>query len=361
MKMMGTLDRTVIRQWMATFLLSTLGIPAVAVLIRLSEIYGPLSDKGVSAHDILLGTLYLYPGQLALLFPAGVLFATVFTLNSMGRHNELTATKAGGISFHRLIAPMIVLAAIAVPVNYAIQEVAAVSGARQRILHKEKPDPHDMIRTNFAFQDTSGGIWSIKQLERARGHLGNTLIEFADDSAGAGQTLTADSATWNESLGRWTLYRGALHLPADSTTAMTTIAFATLTSSRLNQNPDGMLNTQSNATEMRTAELRRYLDRLRRLGVRPGQMAVDLPLKYAVPVACLVVALFGAPLAATKPRAGAAMGLAIALGTTLVYLTGTQIMKAMAGKGILPVDLAAWSMNVVFLVLAAVLLKRVRT
>jgi len=389
MKLLGTLDRYVIRQWAGTFLLSALGIPAVAVLIRLSEIYGDLVNKGVPGRDALLGTLLLYPGQMALLFPAAVLFATVFTLNAMGRHSELTAVKAGGVSFYRLIAPMIVLAAIAVPTNYWLQEVAAVSGARQRVLHKEKQDPNDMRRFNFAFRDPDGMVWTTKELARGRGYLAGILIEAPVDSTGTRWTMTADSALWDSARHRWTFHRGAIHLIPDAVrtagdsgtdstvadpegarthapkgggeTTPTNIAFATMTAAIFDQEPGAMLNTLSNATEMRTAELRAYLDRLERIGVRPGQLAVDLPLKFAVPVACLVVALFGAPLAVTNPRAGAAMGLAIALGTTLVYLTGTQIMKAIGGKEIIPVDVAAWSMNGVFLVLAVVLLVRVRS
>src|SRR5690606_17590470 len=124
-----------LKQWLYTFFLSTFGIPAVSVLIRLSETFGHLSDADVPARDILLGAALLYPSQLAMLFPAGVLFATVFTLNRMGRHSELTASKAGGVSFYRLIAPMVLLATIAVPLNFAISELAAVATSRQRVLH----------------------------------------------------------------------------------------------------------------------------------------------------------------------------------------------------------------------------------
>ena len=96
-------------------------------------------------------------------------------------------------------------------------------------------------------------------------------------------------------------------------------------------------------------------------GTRPGMLAVDYHLKFALPVACLIVALFGAPLAVTNPRAGAALGLAMALGSTLVYLTGTQIMKAVGGRELLPYATAAWSMNALFLLFAIVLLARVRS
>lgn len=361
MKLFGTLDRYVLRQWLLTFILSTFGIPVVAVLIRLSEDFGKLTERDVPTRDILLGAALLYPSQLAMLFPAGVLFATVFTLNGMGRHSELTASKAGGVSFYRLIAPMLLLATIAVPVNYWIQEVAAVSTTRQRILHKERSDPKELSRNDFGFESESGWTWAVGELQRNRDYLGRLLIESPPDSLGRRWAITADSARWNPDTRLWTLHRGASHLTGDSAGGTSSIAFTTLASPAINQPPDALVNAYNKAEEMRTAELKRYLDRLERTGVRPGMLGVDLRLKYAIPVACLVVALFGAPLAVTSPRAGAALGLAIALGTTLVYLTGIQIMKAIGGKDIVSHDMAAWSMNGVFLVLAVVLLARVRS
>jgi lipopolysaccharide export system permease protein len=361
MKPLGTLDRYVLRQWLLTFVLSTFGIPTVAVLIRLSETFGDLSDRDVPTADILLGAALLYPSQLAMLFPAGVLFATVFTLNAMGRHSELTATKAGGVSFYRLIAPMLLLATIAVPFNYWIQEVAAVSTARQRVLHKERSDPKELTRFDFGFESESGWTWAVRELQRNRDYLGNLLVESPPDSAGYRWAITADSARWNAETRRWTLHRGASHVTADSGGIAGSLSFLTLTAPTMDQPPDALVNAYSLAAEMRTAELTRYLDRLERTGVRPGMLGVDLKLKYAIPVACLVVALFGAPLAITSPRAGAALGLAIALGTTLIYLTGIQIMKAIGGKDIVSHDLAAWSMNGVFFVLAIVLMARVRS
>ena len=86
-----------------------------------------------------------------------------------------------------------------------------------------------------------------------------------------------------------------------------------------------------------------------------------MPIASSIRPAISSVALFGAPLAITSARAGAALGLAIAMGTTLVYLTGIQIMKAIGGKDLISHDVAAWSMNGVFLVLAVVLLVRVKT
>lgn len=361
MKPFGILDRYVLKQWLYTFFLSTFGIPAVSVLIRLSETFGHLSDADVPARDILLGAALLYPSQLAMLFPAGVLFATVFTLNRMGRHSELTASKAGGVSFYRLIAPMVLLATIAVPLNFAISELAAVATSRQRVLHRERSDPRQMTRFDFAFVSRSGWTWAVKELQRNRDYLGTILIESPPDTLGQRWAITADSALWDAGTQRWILHRGGSHQVADSGGVIGSYAFQTLASPAIVQPPDALVNPRNLADEMRRHELATYIDQLERTGVRPGMLGIDLKLKVAIPVACLVVALFGAPLAITSPRAGAALGLAIALGTTLIYLTGTQIMKAIGAKDVVSYDFAAWSMNGLFFALAIVLLLRVRS
>jgi lipopolysaccharide export system permease protein len=88
---------------------------------------------------------------------------------------------------------------------------------------------------------------------------------------------------------------------------------------------------------------------------------VEQALKLALPAACIIIALFGAPLAVTTPRAGAAVGIAISLGTTVIYLLFIQITKAIGAGGVINPVLAAWIPNIVFLFAALVLLARVRT
>ena len=374
MKAMGTLDRFVARQWLGTFLLAAIGVPAVATLIHLAEKFGTLTKKNIPIPDILLGELLYFPGQVTLLFPAAVLFATVFTLNGMGRHNELTAVKASGISFYRLITPMLLMATLAMPINFGLQEVAAPSLARQRELHGERRSGASAAaRHQFAYQSDSNWVYAFRELEQWRGHLSSVLIESPIAEGSPLWTITADSARWSKPRQQWQLLHGASHLlvagergrddslAVGDTSRIVTFRFERMRLGAFTESPQVLSDEGKRADEMRIGELREHLARLERSGTRPGQLAVDLPLKYAVPVACLVIALFGAPLAVTSPRAEAALGLAMALGTTLVYLTGTQIMKALGGKEIITTDVAAWSMNGVFLLLAVVLMSRVRS
>jgi lipopolysaccharide export LptBFGC system permease protein LptF len=83
--------------------------------------------------------------------------------------------------------------------------------------------------------------------------------------------------------------------------------------------------------------------------------------KLALPAACLIIALFGAPLAVSSRRARGGHGIAISLGTTIVYLLMINLSQAVGASGIMDPTLAAWVPNLVFLGLGAWLLVKVRT
>lgn len=363
LRFFGILDRYVLKQWAGAFLLSAVGVPAVAVIIDLSERFAKISDRHVPIATIFYGQLFLFPSKMAILFPAAVLFATVFTLNSMGRHSELTAVQGGGVSFYRLILPMLLLATLAVPADYELQELAGVSTTRQKQLQGESTSGSDKYRHAFPYASESGWTWTIQDMYQSPTpvHASGILGSLPIAQSARRWIVTADSAIWVATRHQWSLRHGTSYLVSDSGAVSATLGFTALDVARFTETPATLMTEEKKAEEMSVSELRRYLEQLRLSGGRPGVMSVELQLKYAVPVACLVVALFGAPLAITNARAGAAIGLAIALGTTLAYLTGIQIMKSVGAKELLTPFLAAWSMNGVFLLLAIVLLARVRS
>jgi lipopolysaccharide export system permease protein len=129
----------------------------------------------------------------------------------------------------------------------------------------------------------------------------------------------------------------------------------------LTQSPADLLAEPKAPDEMRYGELGRYIDALKRSGNDANKLIVEQALKVALPATCFIIALFGAPLAVSSPRAGAAIGIAISLATTVVFLLMTQIMKAVGSGGVIDPLVAAWLPNAVFLLAGLVLLSRVQT
>jgi lipopolysaccharide export system permease protein len=78
-------------------------------------------------------------------------------------------------------------------------------------------------------------------------------------------------------------------------------------------------------------------------------------------VTCFIIAVFGAPLAITSPRSGTAFGIAISLGSTVLFLLLMQIAKAVGAGGVVDPVIAAWIPSGVFLLIGLILVARVRT
>ena len=102
---MRTLDRYVLREWLRVFVITGLGFPIVVVIIDLTDRLDTYLARGLSQGQVALAYVFYLPETVFLVLPAAVLFATVFTVGGLGRHSELVAAKASGISFHRLCRP----------------------------------------------------------------------------------------------------------------------------------------------------------------------------------------------------------------------------------------------------------------
>jgi LPS export ABC transporter permease LptG len=355
------LDRYVIESWVRIFVLTALGFPLVSILINLTDNLNRLLDRGLGMKEIAISYIYSIPENAFIVMPAAVLFATVFTVGAMGRHSELTAAKAGGQSFHRLMRPVFIAACAASALAFLVGELAPGATARQLEIQKARQARPTRTRFNFVYRGDKGWVYTIRSLDVSNRQLKQLMFE----RQGTGLSypdlvLTADSASYDGKLKAWRLRNGASRVVVGPD-RQATFTFRTMRLRALRQSPADLLAEPKAPDEMRYAELGRYIDALKRSGNDANKLLVDQALKLALPATCLIIALFGAPLAVTSPRAGAAVGVAISLGTTVIFLLFVQITKAIGAGGVINPIVAAWFPNVVFLFAGLVLLAKVRT
>ncbi|MEZ4456044.1 MAG: LptF/LptG family permease [Gemmatimonadales bacterium] len=333
----------------------------VSVLVYLTDRLSRLLDRGLGTWDIVQVGLFAIPGNTAIMIPAASLFATVFTVGPLARNSEITAAKADGVSFYRLVAPILVAAALSAVLCFWVSEIAPGATERQLELEKERFNRNAITRYDFSFLADEGWTYSIRYLDTEKKVMRNVLLEHAGRAKGyPNLAITADSARWNDTTMRWRMESGAYHVLGDSL-ALATVRFQGLELASFNEEPQSMLSEPKRPEEMTYGELDRFIRTLRRSGNRVEKLEVELAVKLALPAACLVIALFGAPLAMSNPRAGAAWGIAVSLGTTVVYLLLINLSKAVGASGIMDPTLSAWIPNLFFLGLGVWLFARVRT
>jgi lipopolysaccharide export system permease protein len=358
---MRALDRYVLGSWIRIFVLTALGFPLISIVINLTDNLNKLLDRGLTVQQIAISYVYSMPENAFIVMPAAVLFATVFTIGAMSRNSELTAAKAGGVSFYRLMLPILIASVFASGLAFAVGELAPGSTARQMELQKAKSARPTRVRSNFVYRGNAGWVYTIKSLNVASRQLKQLLLE----RQGSGPeypdlSITADSATYSDTLGGWRLKRGVSRIIAGPK-AQAVFSFHTLQLRAMSETPADLLAEPKAPDEMAYAELGHYIEALKRSGNDANKLIVEQALKIALPVTCFIIALFGAPLAVTAPRAGAAIGIAISLGTTIIFLLFTQITKAIGAGGVVDPIVAAWTPNALFLLAGIVLFFRART
>jgi lipopolysaccharide export system permease protein len=355
------LDRYVLRAWIRIFILTALGFPVVSVLITITDNIRKLLDRGLGIPDIFVSYLYALPAEIAQVMPASVFFATVFTMGAMSRNGEVVAAHSGGWSFYRLARPIFAAAAGAALLAFVVGEISVGTTAQSLELQKSRDARRTSYRYNFVYGADKGWVYTIRALDAAHRALRDPVfLRQGHGSEYPGLAVSADSATYDTTAGAWRLWTGTSRMVFGGL-AQPVFEAEEIRLRALTQTPEQLLADSKIPAEMRFAEQSQYIDALRRSGNDVNKLLVEHALKLAIPVTCLIIALFGAPLSLSSPRAGPAFGIAISLATTVLFLLIINLAKAVGAGGVVHPVVAAWLPNLLFLGAAVVLLRRVRT
>ncbi len=355
------LDRYVFSEFWRIFVTTALGFPVLVIIIDITDNLNTYLERNLPKSRIALSYLYWLPDSMFMILPAAVLFATVFSIGGLTRHSEITAAKASGVSFYRFIAPIFFGAFLAVALGLALGEIAPHTNKRRQELLETERYATNTDRYNFAYQGEEGRVYKIGALHLAT-HTADA-IEIERKGSGPdypSYVATSADAHYNTKTGKWMLSRGVMHI-ITSTSGDVTFAYDSLRDQLFTEKPEELTASPKAPAEMDFAELGRFIKAMQRSGTDVNELKVERMLKIAIPVTSLVILLFGAPLATSTQRGGAAYGVGVSLATTVIFLMLIQLTKAIGGKGLLPPDLAAWFPSILFGLIGLVLFVRVRT
>jgi lipopolysaccharide export system permease protein len=330
------LDRLVVGTFLKLFaIVVLLAAPPLFVIGDIAENLDNYIDRGLTGAEVAQAYLYMLPLFIQWSFPIAALLATVFTVHSMTYHSEIVAAKAGGISFYRLIAPLFVVGTLLTVVALGLSEVVPRT---------------NRVASQILQADAPGRSWR---------RMTEVVLERPPTPGRAGMHVMAGQAGWNTEEG-WTLTSGYLRvLRPDSTERA--LEFERLRLPEIDEKPEELLEVPPEPDEMTYAEIDRLAEIIERTGGNAKELLVKREQKISIPVATLVIILFGAPLATSSKRGGAAYGIGVALATVIVYMALLRVSGALGEAGALEPLVAAWLPNGFFLGAAMVALVRVRT
>lgn len=182
---MSKLDGYVFREFMIPFLALLF---AFTLLFLIADVFNDISDFLDNKAPLSLAFQYFFwkiPGNIRFILPITVLLSTMYTLANFGRHREITAMRASGISLFRCAFPIYVVAFFVMLVNFYFNE-KLVPDATQKAegIMQGVVDPDNKKSANNKLQYHSGDRlrWWYFGFFRDDGFQDNVKLKiFAED------------------------------------------------------------------------------------------------------------------------------------------------------------------------------------
>jgi LPS export ABC transporter permease LptG len=297
--------------------------------------------------------------------PLVMLLAVLVTFGMMQRSNEITAIKATGTSIYRIVTPVIVAAGMmAAGLFFADQFYLPHTNKRQEALHnqiKGKP-PQTYLRPDRKWIfGQNNDIYYYQFFDPDRDQFGNlTVFQLDRANFAIKRRIHADRAHWADNLNKW-VYEQGWDRSLDVSAIANYRPFDVATFPDLPENPSYFKKEVKQYTEMNYEELRRYIRDLQQSGFDVVRLRVQLHKKLSYPLITLIMAILAVPFSLSTGKKGAVTGVAVAVGIAVFYTVVSRLFEAMGDLSQLPPALAAWSPDLIFILVGGYLILKVPT
>jgi lipopolysaccharide export system permease protein len=317
---------------------------------QLKTIFNLIMKAGVPVHlaFTILG-LHL-PEVIVMTIPIGVLLGTLLVFNRLSGDSEIIALRTSGVSFYRIMLAPLLFGIITSMASFSINEfvvpVANRTSKKLEFLALFKTEL-PAGQANFTYMERGKDL----QLNRVfyigyfNGQkLYNILIlDFTRDKLT--QIISAASGAWHR--GQWVLEKGRTYALAGDSDITRILQFDTLIIPGIKNAQKALEQQKVAPKDMNITELASYIETLKKSNGVTRDLEVRFHQKFSQPLACLIVALAGAPLGLLARRSRNNIGLIYSAAIVFVYYVLQSSAGALGDSGRLAPLVAAWLPNTV--------------
>lgn len=375
---MKIIERYFAAQFLTSFLWTITAFVFFYLVFDLFSRLNLIIDGTIPPGSVMNYYISMVPLVFVQICPLAALIATMYTFSNISRNNELIAAVACGkhpysVFFTFLFLGLLIsLSSIAVNERNVPEAARRAHNIRFRQMEDEAPqiwrnrviygsgnrrffieelDTHDNTFVNFEitkFSPEGAEILKFRAREGAyeddRWVFKNIILRHFHDDGRLSKAVHAERAE-ADSAG-WQIYSGARREGGEELQVF----------SQIDPQMEGVPETPADFTvyklrydEMDYAELKGYIERLKRAGFDPRVEIIALHSKLSLPFASLILMLIGISFAVKQKKGGVLIGFGTALGMALAYYLAMSIGHLL-GEFLIHPAAGAWLANVLFFI-----------
>ena len=356
----GILDLDIVLNLLKYFLLTFGFLTAIYMIFTAFELWKFAGEINNGVMLLLKYLFYLIPFIYIQLAPSALMIATLATYIIKSRQNEIVTWTAAGQSVYRLLIPCFLLMFLIGAMNWGIQEWILPQSnqiqdnlrgqIRSRGVMANKTGKNWVANNqriyNFELEETTIGVpQTVKNL---------TVYEFADDNSKLQTIYKTPKAIWEKD------------------------------KIKLLENTEkiGWTGGKADITELSNVELKETSNPFNNLSEKPSHLStkatkqqienteseaeqriyqIALEKKSTTPFLPFVITLFTAPFALSLSRKGKVVTIGYAVMVWLLFIGVTSTFEQFGLNGFINPNIAVWSPVILFAVIGAYLMSKVRT
>ena len=350
------LDKYIIGKFMGAFFLALLLLTVLVVIFDLSEKIDDFVEKEAPVKAVIVDYYLNFIPYFMNQYSPMVVFLTVILFTSrMAQNTEIIAILSCGTSFHRMMVPYMVSAAIIALLSLGLGLWVIPKANVTRVAFEQKYNPrakvkfgHDM---HYKLEDNKFVYFESFSSWNATAY--NFTLEQVKDEHIVSK-LSAESAQWDSLSGSWKLrnwfirdYGEGLSDRVRSGKQLDTTLSLTI---------DDFYYNDYTIEQLDAAQMDQLIETQLARGdatVKNAQMQKHR--RYSMPLSAFILTIIAVSLCSKKRRGGMGWNIAVGLALGFSYILFEQFSKMFVVTDTLPAGIATWIPNILYAGIAAVL------
>lgn len=350
---MKLLDQYIFKKFFATFLLMLTIVTSVVIVIHIVENISNFKSHHLSFHQVFHYYCVLVPYLVNLLAPLIVFFTTIWCTTRLVKRSEIIALLSGGVSFHRIIRPYIIIAWLLTGANFYLTGWVLADANKARIQFETQYLNMGFF-TRSDYIQLKVGASQYLHISKYYGYS-NTGYDVSLDTFKDNvliERLRAEQIQWNASDQTWFLmsWQKRVLLPRhEELTAGDSLTIS------LAVHPEDFAINPNLKDGLTLPELAVHIRKLIYKGSESVRFFIaEQHIRYMTPFAIIILIVLGFLVALHKPRGS--VGRRITLGSVLacfyivLFLSAKVVVETQSEHPLLDI----WLPNIIFAVLCMI-------
>jgi lipopolysaccharide export system permease protein len=296
--------------------------------------------------------------------PIIIILATIYTLSTLNRHNEIMAIKAVGVNLWSIIWIFLSFGILMSAISFSVNELVKPESYLHSISLKEqyfKPKANkakNHIMKDITLYGSNNRIFIINSYDTKRQQINNITISENNQKNELSRQLVAKKAQWLD--GYWIFY-DCIVTEYENGKQKGESKHYDERIELIDEKPKDFARSELQPDLMSYWQLKKYIRRLKNSGFKPHKELVIFYNKLAFPLANFIIIFFAVPFTLTRARSGNLfLGIALSIIISFSYWGINALCLSLGKIGVLSPLLAAWLTNIIFLLIGVWLIESVK-